>query len=85
MLLWIILGILAVLLVAGLAAGSPAKPRQRAAPLLAEEDFETPLEMLERDAPGALARYGTAETAQWLIEQGRGDELHGLGYRGPKE
>ncbi len=30
----------------------------------------------------ALQKYGTPETAADLYEQGRADELHGLGYRG---
>lgn len=83
MLFWIFIGLmLALLLLAIVAkpAASPAKQR-RIVPVPAP-DGEDPLDLLDRDAPEALARYGTPETAAWLEAQGRGDELRGLGYRG---
>ena len=57
------------------------------------EDMALPSE--ERDEPAAswsnepepweaeyLARYGTETSIEELIEEGRADELRGLGYRG---
>jgi hypothetical protein len=75
---WIILGGgIAALLAASFAPRSPARAR----PSRLIEPEEDPLDLLARDAPQALLRYATSETAAWLEEQGRGDELRGLGYR----
>ncbi len=83
MLLWILVGVLGLALLIALSGKPAPKPgKMRAAPPLetANED-EHALDLLARDAPAALARYGTPEAAQMLEEQGRGDELRGLGYR----
>ena len=38
-------------------------------------------DLASRDPVEALLRYGTPNTAAHLRETGRGDDLHGLGYR----
>jgi hypothetical protein len=84
MLIWIVLGFLALLLLAAVAGKPPAarrKARRAAPPHEAVTGDEDALDLLARDAPAALARYGTPEVAQMLEEQGRGEELRGLGYR----
>ena len=76
---WMLIGALMVLLLLRLWAG-PAPART------ADSRRRT----IEPDAPAdealwtaeALQKYGTPETAADLIEQGRADELRGLGYRG---
>lgn len=74
---WLLLAIPLVLMVAASARRS-ASPSLARRPVVEDED---PLELLARNAPQALARYGTPEVAEYLREQGRGDDLHGLGYR----
>jgi len=76
---WLILGGGLAALTA--AAFAPAQKR-RARPPRPSEPAEDPLDLLARDAPEALLRYGTSDTARYLDEQGRADELRGLGYRG---
>ncbi|NJC34777.1 hypothetical protein GGR88_002291 [Sphingomonas jejuensis] len=45
---------------------------------------EPTIAALIRDNPvEALRRYGTSDDAARLIEEGRGDELKGLGWRDP--
>jgi hypothetical protein len=73
MLLW------AVAALAGPSA-SP-KPSRRMRPPAPEPAGEDPSDLAARDPVEALLRYGTADTAQNLRETGRGDDLHGLGYR----
>jgi hypothetical protein len=80
--LWLLAVPLAVLLLASLAAKPAARARKRRAGPVPGLDEETPLELLDRDAPAAVALYGTPEVAEYLEANGRGDELRGLGYRG---
>jgi hypothetical protein len=85
MLPWILGG--GILLLIAAAAAPKAPPRKKrlppSPPILEEE--EDLMDLVARDAPGALNRYGTPEVAEWLEQQGRGDELRGLGYRGGDE
>jgi hypothetical protein len=83
MLLWVGLGAVLALSLAAMAAG-PAPPARRKSRHMAgpvHEEAEEPLDLLARDAPSALLRYGTPEDVQYLRETGRADDLPGLGYR----
>lgn len=71
----ILLGAVAVVLIAGLSSSTPNKPgpgrrRPDPAPSLADE--------LDTDPIGTIVKYGTAAD---LEAQGFGDEIRGLGYR----
>jgi hypothetical protein len=82
MLPWI-LGGGVLLLIAAAAAPRPTVRKKQGPPppRLVHEDEEDIIDLVARDAPEALRRYGTPEVAEWLEQQGRGDELRGLGYR----
>ena len=76
---WMLIGALMVLLLLRLWAGpAPARPADSRRPTIEPDaPADEPLWTAE-----ALQKYGTPETAADLNEQGRADELRGLGYRG---
>lgn len=85
MLFWGVIIVGLVLLALRLIVGPAPAPERRPGDTGEPEAPEDPLDLLERDAPGALARYGTPEVAEMLESQGRGHELRGLGYKGGEE
>ena len=73
-----------MLLLAVAALGGPGASRKRSRrkrPLAAAPAEENPSDLAARDPVEALLRFGTPDTAEYLRETGRGDDLHGLGYR----
>lgn len=71
-----------LLAVAALAGpGASHRPPRRMCPPAPEPAGEDPSDLAARDPVAALLRYGTPDTADTLRESGRGDDLHGLGYR----
>lgn len=72
--------LLAVAALAGPGA-SGRSPRRRMRPHAPAPAGEEPSDLAARDPVAALLRYGTPDTADYLRETGRGDDLHGLGYR----
>lgn len=83
MLFWILIGSGLALALLGLAAAPASTVRKRSPRKRAPEaeESEDPLDLLARDAPAALLRYGTPDDVEYLRQTGRGDDLHGLGYR----
>ncbi|WP_230279228.1 hypothetical protein [Croceicoccus sp. Ery15] len=80
MLFWIMIGALVLLLALRLWLGpSPTRHADSLPPTGPLPDAAQDDELWTVDA---LQKYGTPDTAADLYEQGRADELRGLGYRG---
>ncbi len=78
---WLLIGAAVLFLLLRLWAG-PVPPRPADSHQQAIDGEPEPADDDPLWTPEALQKYGTPEMAEQLYEQGRADELRGLGYRG---